>query len=71
MFYILNKELIKLAATGSNKLQKWPKQNGELSSFLLYFYYLKVKIEADRNRIESNTAICNQIIGTIPKDKQQ
>ena len=71
MFHILNKESIKLAATGADKLQKWPEWNGELSSFLLYFHCLKVKIEADRNRMGSNAAICNQIIGTIPKDKQQ
>jgi len=71
MFHASNKESTKLAATGSDKLQKWPEWNGELSSFLLYFHRLKVKIKANRNRIGSNATICNQIIGTIPEDKQQ
>ena len=71
MFHISDKESTKLAATGADKLQKWPEWNGEPSSFLLYFYYLKGKIEADRNKIGNNTAICNQIIGTISEDKQQ
>ena len=61
------KESTKLAATGADKLQKWPEWNGEPSSFLLYFHRLKVKIEADRNRMGSNAAICNQIIGADPR----
>ena len=71
IFYILDKESIKLATTGADKLQKWPKWNGEPSSFLLYFHCLKGKIKANRNKMGNNAAICNQIIGTIPEDKQQ
>ena len=71
IFYILNKGSIKLATTSANKLQKWPKWNREPSGFLLYFHCLKGKIKANRDKIGNNAAICNQIIGTIPKDKQQ
>ena len=71
IFHTLDKESIKLATTGANKLQKWPEWNGEPLSFLLYFHRLKGKIEANRNKMGNNTAICNQIISTIPKDKQQ
>ena len=71
MFYTLNKESTKLATTGADKLQKWPKWNREPSSFLLYFHRLKGKIKANRDKMGNNAAICNQIIGTIPEDKQQ
>ena len=69
MFLALSREPKKLAATSANKLQKWPKWNGEPSNFLLYFYRLKGKIKADRSKMGNNAAIYNQIIGTIPKDK--
>ena len=79
MFLASNKESTKLAATGStkltatgaSKLQKWPDWDGEPSTFLLYFHRLKGKIEADRNNMGNNAAVCNQIIGTMPRDKQQ
>jgi hypothetical protein len=61
----------KVAAVGGDKLQKWPEWDGEPSSFLLYFHRLKGKIEADKGKMGNNAAICNQIIGTIPQDKQQ
>jgi hypothetical protein len=65
-----NKKQEKTAAVGGDKLQKWPEWDGEPSSFLLYFYRLKGKIEADKGKMGNNAAICNQIIGTIPHDKQ-
>src|ERR1700751_4634025 len=61
----------KVAAVGGEKLQKWSEWDGEPSSFLLYFHRLKGKIEADKGKMGNNAAICNQIIGTIPRDKQQ
>ena len=61
----------KIAATGADKLQKWPEWDGEPSSFLLYFHRLRSKIEADKSKMGNNTAICNQIIGTLPQNKQQ
>lgn len=66
-----NKKQEKAAAVGGDKLQKWPEWDGKPSSFLLYFYRLKGKIEADKGKMGNNAAICNQIIGTIPQDKQQ
>src|ERR1700748_876159 len=71
MLLASNKKPEKIAAVGADKLQKWPEWNGEPSSFLLYFHRLKGKIEADKGKMGNDAAICNQIIGTIPEDKQQ
>ena len=71
MLLVSSKKPEKIAATGADKLQKWPEWDGEPSSFLLYFHRLKSKIEADRNKMGNNVAICNQIIGTLPRNKQQ
>ena len=66
-----NKKPEKMVAVGADKLQKWPEWDGEPSSFLLYFHRLKCKIEADKSKMGNDAAICNQIIGTIPQEKQQ
>ena len=71
MLLASSKKPDKITATGADKLQKWPEWDGEPSSFLLYFHRLKSKIEADRNKMGNNAAICNQIIGTLPRNKQQ
>ena len=36
-----------------------------------YFHRLRSKIEADKSKMGNDTAICNQIIGTLPRNKQQ
>jgi hypothetical protein len=71
MLLVSNKKPEKIVAVGADKLQKWPEWNGEPSTFLLYFHRLKGKIEADKGKMGNSAAICNQIIGTIPGDKQQ